>query len=87
MPKKVSPKPTKPTTKNPAIQRKFQKNRVNNSSEDDTADKTAALLEQGRLLLLVIQQKVKINGFEIMSINLRNQSPSKINLTPCQMKD
>ncbi|KNZ51907.1 hypothetical protein VP01_376g8 [Puccinia sorghi] len=23
----------------------------------------------------------------MMAINLRNQSPSKINLTPCQMKD
>ncbi|KNZ53565.1 uncharacterized protein VP01_31g1, partial [Puccinia sorghi] len=31
--------------------------------------------------------KGKINGFEIMAINLCNQSPSKINLTPCQMKD
>jgi len=31
--------------------------------------------------------KGKINGFEMMAINLRNQSASKINLTPRQMKD
>ncbi|KNZ44355.1 uncharacterized protein VP01_923g1 [Puccinia sorghi] len=31
--------------------------------------------------------KGKINGFEMMAINLRDQSASKINLTPCQMKD
>ena len=31
--------------------------------------------------------KGKINGFEMMAINLRNQSPSKINLTARQMKD
>jgi len=31
--------------------------------------------------------KGKINGFEMMAINLRNQSATKINLTPCQMKD
>ncbi|KNZ52525.1 uncharacterized protein VP01_3544g1, partial [Puccinia sorghi] len=31
--------------------------------------------------------KFKINGFEMMAINIRNQSPSKINLTPHQMKD
>ncbi|KNZ57844.1 uncharacterized protein VP01_205g4, partial [Puccinia sorghi] len=31
--------------------------------------------------------KGKINGFEMMAINLRNQSPSKINLTPHKMKD
>ena len=31
--------------------------------------------------------KGKINGYEMMAINLRNQSPSKIDLTPRQMKD
>ncbi|KNZ56527.1 uncharacterized protein VP01_2382g4 [Puccinia sorghi] len=31
--------------------------------------------------------KGKITGFEMMDINLCNQSPSRINLTPCQMKD
>ena len=31
--------------------------------------------------------KDKINVFEMMAINLWNQSPTKIKLTPCQMKD
>ena len=31
--------------------------------------------------------KGTINGFQLMAINLRNQSPSKINLTSRQMKD
>ncbi|KNZ44576.1 uncharacterized protein VP01_9008g1 [Puccinia sorghi] len=31
--------------------------------------------------------KGKMNGFEMMAINLHNQSPSKINQTPSQMKD
>ena len=31
--------------------------------------------------------KGKINGYEMMAINLRNQSPQKIELTARQMKD
>ena len=31
--------------------------------------------------------KCKINGFEMMAINIQNQSATKINSTPCQMKD
>ncbi|KNZ45047.1 hypothetical protein VP01_853g6 [Puccinia sorghi] len=38
-------------------------------------------LELGRLLLLVIQPKVKS-----MAFNFQNELASKINLTPCQMK-
>ncbi|KNZ55804.1 hypothetical protein VP01_2577g1 [Puccinia sorghi] len=30
---------------------------------------------------------VKINGFDMMAIKLQNQSTSKINLNPYQMKD
>ncbi|KNZ47283.1 hypothetical protein VP01_6547g1 [Puccinia sorghi] len=59
MPKKATPKHTKTTTKKPAIQRKSKKNRSKNSSEDDGADKTAAALELGSLLLLVVQPKYK----------------------------
>ncbi|KNZ48313.1 hypothetical protein VP01_575g1, partial [Puccinia sorghi] len=47
---------------------------------------TIADLELGRLLV-GCPAKVNINGFEMMAINLRNQSPSKINLTPRQMKN
>ncbi|KNZ57703.1 hypothetical protein VP01_2095g3, partial [Puccinia sorghi] len=85
MPKKASPKPTKPTTKKTAIQRKSKKNRGKNSSEYDYADKKAGHLKKednlGRLLLLVVQQKVKL-----MAINLHNQSPSNIKLKIHQMK-
>ncbi|KNZ63653.1 uncharacterized protein VP01_1117g3 [Puccinia sorghi] len=41
----------------------------------------------GKALAVGRPAKVKINGFEMMAINLQNQSPSKINLTPCQMND
>ncbi|KNZ53913.1 hypothetical protein VP01_30g6 [Puccinia sorghi] len=46
MPKKASPKPTKPTTKKPAIQRNSKKNRSNNSSEDDAADKKKPAIQR-----------------------------------------
>ncbi|KNZ63478.1 uncharacterized protein VP01_11397g1, partial [Puccinia sorghi] len=65
---KSTPMPTKTTTKNPAIQRKYKKNRGNDSSEDD--DKTA-----GKAPAVDCPEKGKINGFEMMAINLRNQSP------------
>ncbi|KNZ48253.1 uncharacterized protein VP01_5795g1 [Puccinia sorghi] len=102
MPKKASPKPTKPTTKKPAIQRKSKKNRGNNSSEDAAADKTAGHLKKEDYLVIIEWLKIewnynscfgtgkapavgrpakgKINGFEMMAINLCNQSPSKIML-------
>ncbi|KNZ49887.1 uncharacterized protein VP01_4719g2, partial [Puccinia sorghi] len=73
IPQKGTPQPKKPTPKKPAIRRKSKKNRGNDSLEDDAAYKTS--------------EKGKINGFEMMAINLCNQSPSKINLTLCQVKD
>ncbi|KNZ51673.1 uncharacterized protein VP01_386g17 [Puccinia sorghi] len=109
MPKKATPKPTKPTTKKPAIQRKPKKKRGNNSSEDDAADKTAGHLKKEDYLVIIEWLKIernynscfgtgkapsvgcpskgKINGFEMMAISLRNQSPSKIIQTPGQMKN
>ncbi|KNZ61446.1 uncharacterized protein VP01_139g7 [Puccinia sorghi] len=95
MPKKAAPKPMKPTTKKPAIRRKSKKNRGNNSSEDDAADKTVVHLNKEDYLLLwkregsccCLSAKGEINGFEVMATNLRNQSPSNINLKPHQMND
>ena len=43
--------------------------------------------ETGKASLVGKPPKGTINGFELMAINLRNQSPSKINLTSRQMKD
>ncbi|KNZ61310.1 uncharacterized protein VP01_14217g1, partial [Puccinia sorghi] len=42
---------------------------------------------EGKAPAVCCPAKGKINGFEIMAINPCNQSPSKINLTSCQMKD
>ncbi|KNZ48421.1 uncharacterized protein VP01_5682g1, partial [Puccinia sorghi] len=106
--RKASPKPTKPTTQKPAIQRKSKKNRGKNSFENNPADKTEGHLKKEDYLVIIKWLKIernynscfgtgkapavghpakgKINGFEMMAINLRNQSPSKINLTPHQMK-
>ncbi|KNZ54198.1 hypothetical protein VP01_3011g2 [Puccinia sorghi] len=58
--KKETPKPTKPHTKKPAIQRDSKKNKVNNSSEDDAADITEDDLELGRLLLFVVRPNINL---------------------------
>ncbi|KNZ56515.1 hypothetical protein VP01_2388g3 [Puccinia sorghi] len=106
---KATTKPTKPTTKNPAIGKKSKKNRGNNSSEDDSADKTSGHLKKEDYLVIIKWLKIQknynscfgtwkapavgcpakdqITGFEMMAINFHNQYPSKINLTPPQMKD
>ncbi|KNZ61303.1 hypothetical protein VP01_1422g7 [Puccinia sorghi] len=61
MPKKASPKPTKPTTKKPAIRRKSKKNRGNNSSEDDASDKTAGHLKKDNNLVIIKWLKIEQN--------------------------
>ncbi|KNZ51066.1 hypothetical protein VP01_4106g1, partial [Puccinia sorghi] len=60
MPKKASPKPTKKTTKKPAIQRKSKKNRGSNSYED-SADKTAGHLNKEDYLVIIGWLKIERN--------------------------
>ncbi|KNZ47809.1 uncharacterized protein VP01_6115g1 [Puccinia sorghi] len=80
--KKATPKPTKPNTKKPAIQRKSKKNRGNNSSEDDAADKTEGHLKKDNKMVIIEWLKIKHDGYQFLK-----STPSKINLTPPQMKD
>ncbi|KNZ45992.1 hypothetical protein VP01_763g5 [Puccinia sorghi] len=97
MPKKATSNPMEPTTKKPAIQRKSKKNRGNDSSEDDDADKTAGHLKKEDYLVIIewlkikwnynscfgtgkapsvgCPDKVQINCFEMMAINIQIQSP------------
>ncbi|KNZ48704.1 hypothetical protein VP01_546g5 [Puccinia sorghi] len=58
MPNKAYPKPT---TKKPAIQIKSNKNRGNNSSEDDAADKKAGHLKKEDYLVIIEWLKIKQN--------------------------
>ncbi|KNZ50125.1 uncharacterized protein VP01_4585g1, partial [Puccinia sorghi] len=69
--------------------RSQKKNRGNDSSEDDASDQIAGHLKKENYLAPAIgpPARGKINGFEMMAINIRNKSPSKINLTPRQMKN
>ncbi|KNZ43979.1 uncharacterized protein VP01_9652g1 [Puccinia sorghi] len=61
MPKKSPSKPTKPTTKKPAIQINSNKNRGNDSSEDDDADKTASHLKKEDYVVITEWLKIKWN--------------------------
>ncbi|KNZ56013.1 hypothetical protein VP01_251g5 [Puccinia sorghi] len=85
MPKKTTPKPTKPNKKKPAIQRKSKKNRVNDSSEDDAADKTTGHLKKCDNLLLwnwegscyqpnPLQMKDKFNNYKDMHKKFHTKS-------------
>ncbi|KNZ49970.1 hypothetical protein VP01_4667g4 [Puccinia sorghi] len=79
--------PLKPQNQILRSQRKSKKNRSKHLSEDDAADKTAGDLKKDNNLAPAVgcPAKVKINGFEMMAINLQNKFPSKINLTvTCQ---
>ncbi|KNZ45618.1 uncharacterized protein VP01_798g8 [Puccinia sorghi] len=78
--KKVTPNVKKSTPlRGQPPNKSTRKTEVKNSSEYDATDKIAPAVG--------CPAKGKINGFEMMAINLQNQSPSKINLTPHQMKD
>ncbi|KNZ44985.1 uncharacterized protein VP01_8604g1 [Puccinia sorghi] len=61
MPKKATPKPMKPTTKKPAIQRKSKKNRGKHSYEDDGADKKAIQLKKEDYLVIIEWLKIEWN--------------------------
>ncbi|KNZ60291.1 uncharacterized protein VP01_1579g3 [Puccinia sorghi] len=82
MPKEATPKPMKPNTKKPAIQRKSKKNRGNDSSEDDAADKTTGHLKKDNNLLLCNWEGSCYDDYQSpKSIPLEDQPNS------CQMKD
>ncbi|KNZ60646.1 uncharacterized protein VP01_1525g7 [Puccinia sorghi] len=79
MPKKASPKPTKP-----AIQRKSKKNRTGHLKKEDylviiewltIEPNYNSCFGTGKAPSGGSPAKGKINGFEMMAINLRNQSP------------
>ncbi|KNZ51665.1 uncharacterized protein VP01_386g9 [Puccinia sorghi] len=62
MPTKASPKPTKTTTKKPAIRRKSKENRCNNSSSYYAAHKTEGHLKKEDYLVIIKWLKIKRNG-------------------------
>ncbi|KNZ63639.1 hypothetical protein VP01_11191g1, partial [Puccinia sorghi] len=78
MPKKASPKPTKPTTKKPAIQTKEnpRKTEVKIHLKMILLIKKSnnSFYETGNAPAVGRPAKGKINGFEMMAINLRNKS-------------
>ncbi|KNZ44165.1 uncharacterized protein VP01_944g9, partial [Puccinia sorghi] len=67
------------SNKKPAIRRKFKKNKGNNSSEDDAADKTAGHLKKEDYLVIIKWLKIKRNYRTGKAPPVGHPSKGKIN--------